>query len=134
MAYSRVDRASFDQGWWGKVARRAADWSGGLPAIGYGWWSWAALAFFGAAGIDHAVMPAPAHRVLWLALAAGAVALGLQDRRSSVTAAGVVAMAGAIGAIIFDLGLGLMAAAGVFAAVAVAALAGGWVLRQRGAA
>lgn len=113
-------------------AARALDLRGeSLGAIGYGWWVWAALAFFAVSGAGPHSPPALVHRIAWLALSGGAIALGLHDRRSAVTAAGVVSLAGAIGAILFDLGLGLMAAAGVFALVAVAALAGGFVLRRR---
>lgn len=99
--------------------------------IAYGWWVWAALGFFAVSGFGPHPPPAIAHRVLWLAASGGVVALGLHDRRTSVAAGGVVSMAGAIAAILFDLGLGLMTAAGVFALVAVLALAGGFALRRR---
>lgn len=97
----------------------------------YGWSVWAALAFLAAAGLDDRTYPALLHRIPWLIVSGGVVALGLQDRKSAVTAAGVVSMAVAMGAILFDLGLGLMAAAGVFAAVALLALAGGFLMRRR---
>jgi uncharacterized protein involved in response to NO len=42
------------------------------------------------------------------------------------TAAGVVGVGAAMAAILLDLGLGLLAASGVFALVAIIALAGGW--------
>ena len=102
-----------------------------VAGIFYGWWAWAALGFFAASGFGPHPPAEVAHRVLWLALAAGVVALGLHDRRTPVAAGGVLAMAGAIAAILFDLGLGLMTAAGVFALVAVVALIAGFALRRR---
>ncbi len=102
-----------------------------VAGVAYGWWVWAALAFFAAAGFGPHPPEALLHRALWLAVAGGVIALGLHDRRTAVTAAGVVAMAGAIAAILGDLGLGLMTAAAVFAMVPLAALAGGFALRRR---
>jgi hypothetical protein len=102
-----------------------------VAGVAYGWWIWAALGFFAASGFGPHAPTALGHRIAWLALAGGVVALGLHDRRPPVTAAGVVSLAAAIAAILFDLGLGLMTAAGVFALVSVAALAGGFALRRR---
>jgi hypothetical protein len=102
-----------------------------VAGVAYGWWVWGALAFFAAGGFGPHPPEALAHRPLWLAAAAAVIALGLHDRRSAVTAAGVVFMAGAIAAILADLGLGLMTAAAVFAVVALVALAGGFALRRR---
>jgi hypothetical protein len=51
-----------------------------------------------------------------------------------VTAGGVLAFFGAVSAILFDLGLGLMSAAGLFLVCSFVALAAGWVLRSRRAA
>lgn len=117
------------------VLAAAARWLDGrgdpMAGAAYGWWVWAALVFFAAAGFGPHPPEALAHRPLWLAAAGGVIALGLHDRRSAVTAAGVVFMAGAIAAILADLGLGLMTAAAVFAVVALVALAGGFALRRR---
>ena len=104
-----------------------------LGGIFYGWWVWAALGFFALSGFGPNPPVELAHRVIWLALSGAAAALGLYDRRPAITAAGAVSLAAAIAAILFDLGLGLMAAAGVFALVAVLALAGGFALRRRAA-
>jgi len=102
-----------------------------VAGVAYGWWVWAALGFFAASGFGPHPPEALLHRALWLAVAGGVIALGLHDRRNVVTAAGVVAMAGAIAAILGDLGLGLMTAAAVFAVVALVALVGGFALRRR---
>lgn len=112
-------------------ARRHADGDDPVAAVVYGWSVWGALGFFAAVGFDDRTYPALLHRVPWLAISGAVVALGLNDRKPAVTAAGVVSMAAAMAVILNDLGMGLMAAAGVFAAVAVAALAGGFLLRRR---
>lgn len=97
----------------------------------YGWLAAAALAYFAAAGFEGALFPALAHRLALLALSAAAVALGRHDRQPGVTLAGVVGLAVAVWAVLQDLGLGLMTAAGLFAVCAVLALGGGWLLRER---
>ena len=102
-----------------------------MAGVAYGWWVWGALIFCAAGGFGPHPPAVLVHRPLWLAVAGGVIALGLHDRRSVVTAAGVVFMAGAIAAILADLGLGLMTAAAVFAVVALVALAGGFALRRR---
>ena len=63
---------------------------------------------------------------------AGAVALGRSDRHPVITTVGVLSLLGAVCTILFDLGLSLMAAAGVFGVAAIVALAAGWTLRTRG--
>lgn len=101
------------------------------PAAGilYGWFAVGALAAFavgGLAGDDLGL----AHRLVWLILAGATVALGLHDRAGPVTAAGVLATIAAVSAILMDLGLGLMTAAGVFAGCAILALVAGGLLRR----
>jgi uncharacterized membrane protein len=96
------------------------------------WCVWAAFAFYAAGGFDEVEGGFRiGHRALWILLSGAAVALGLHDRQPMVTAAGVVAMIGGVCAILFDLGVGLMTAAGLFAACAVAALVAGWFARGR---
>jgi hypothetical protein len=51
-----------------------------------------------------------------------------------LTAAAVLSLLGAVSALLFDLGLGLMTSALVFMACAALAVVGGLVLRRRGAA
>jgi uncharacterized membrane protein len=113
------------------AARALADRNEASAPTLHGWFVFAALAFLAAAGLGEHGFPAPVHRGLWLLVSGGVVALGLHDRRGLVTAIGVLSMIGAGCAILFDLGLGLMSAAGVFAVVAVLALAAGWALRRR---
>lgn len=96
------------------------------------WFVWGALVLFGFAGLDELKGGGLiAHRLGWLIVAGGAITLGLHDRQSMVTAAGVVAMIAAVCTILFDLGLGLMTAAGLFAACAIIALAAGAFARRR---
>ena len=98
----------------------------------YGWAVWGALAFLVSAGIDHMdvgpnMIP---HRLAWLAVAGGAIALGRHDRHALVTAAGVLFLIGAVGALLVDLGVDLLTAAALFFACAIAALIGGLLLRR----
>jgi len=96
------------------------------------WLVWGALLLFAVAGFDELKGAALiAHRAAWLVLAGGAIALGMHDRQSMITAAGVVAMIAAVCTILFDLGLGLMTAAALFGACAVIALVAGFVIRGR---
>lgn len=96
------------------------------------WAVWGGFALFAVGGFDNReALETIAHRAAWLVAAGGAVALGMHDRQSMLTAAGVVAMIAGICAVLFDLGLGLMTAAGLFAACAVVALIAGLVVRGR---
>ena len=102
------------------------------PAAGilYGWLALGALAAFAVGGLAGDGLGL-IHRLAWLILAGAAVALGLHDRTGPVTAAGVLATIAAVSAILMDLGLGLMTAAGVFAGCALLALLAGALLRRR---
>lgn len=106
---------------------------GVTAAVIYNWAVWGALGFFGAAG-SGALLGGVPHRVAWLALGAGAIALGRNDRQGMITAGGVLAFIGAVATLLFDLGLSLLAAAGLFAVCSLVALGGGWALRGRRAA
>jgi hypothetical protein len=57
--------------------------------------------------------------------------LGLNDRQPLVTAAGVISLMAAMAAILFDLGVGLMTAAGVFGTCALVALVTGLLISRR---
>jgi hypothetical protein len=59
------------------------------------------------------------------------VALGRLDRHMLATAIGVLSLIAAISALLADLGLDLMAAAGVFFLCAIAAAIGGLMLRSK---
>jgi len=71
------------------------------------------------------------HRIVWLAASGGVLALGRYDRHGLVTTVGVLSIIGAIWALLSDLGLDLLTAAGVFLLCAIAALVGGLMLRQK---
>ena len=106
---------------------------GVTAAVVYNWAVWGALGFFGAAGSGEVLGGVP-HRAALLLLGSGAIALGRHDRQGMITAGGVLAFIGAVSAVLFDLGLSLLAAAGLFAACSMLALGGGWALRGRKAA
>lgn len=105
-----------------------------FAGVFYGWFTAGALLFFAVAGY----LPwfgeesgGIAHRIAWLAASGAALALGRFDRHGLVTAIGVLSIIAAICAILSDLGLDLLAAAGVFLVCAVAALIGGLLLRNK---
>ncbi|MDP2215047.1 DUF2157 domain-containing protein [Phenylobacterium sp.] len=102
------------------------------PATGvlYGWMCAGALLAFAVAGFSDDTLGL-IHRLAWLILSGAAIALGLHDRAPAVTAVGVLSAIGAVSAILMDLGLGLMTAAGVFAGCALLALAAGALLRRK---
>jgi uncharacterized membrane protein len=110
-----------------------------FAGIFYGWFAAAALLFFAVAGYlpwfgDRESMGAGiAHRIVWLAASGGLLALGRFDRQAMVTTIGVLSMIAAVCALLNDLGLDLLAAAGVFLLCAIAALVGGLMLRKRSA-
>lgn len=111
--------------------RGASDDTGVFPVL-YGWAVWGALAYLVAAGIGGdlrggALIP---HRLVWLAAAGGAVALGRHDRHALITAAGVLFLIGAAMTLLVDLGVNLLTAAGLFFLCALAAMATGLVLRR----
>lgn len=96
------------------------------------WMGWGAFLLFAIGGFDDLSAPEKiAHRAAWLVAATGTLALGMHDRQGMVTAAGVVALIAAIFTILSDLGMGLMTAAGLFGACALAALVAGYVIRGR---
>lgn len=107
-----------------------------FASVFYGWFAWGALALFAIAGYvpisDQTSMNAGIlHRIVWLAASGGLVALGRYDRHNLVTTIGVLSMIGAICALLNDLGLDLLAAAGVFLVCAIAAMVGGLMLRRK---
>jgi len=108
-----------------------------FASVFYGWFSWGALILFAIAGYlpwfgsESSQLAGITHRVIWLGASGGVLALGRYDGHALVSTVGVLSMIGAICALLADLGLDLLAAAGVFLLCAVAALIGGLVLRQR---
>lgn len=103
-----------------------------FASVFYGWFAAGALIFFVIAGY---VADAPGlnilHRLAWLVIAGGMVALGRNDQHNAITTVGVLGLIGAIFALLSDLGLNLLAAAGLFFVAALAALVIGLALRQR---
>jgi len=105
----------------------------------YGWFAAAAILFFAIAGYlpwfgDEAEAAAGlAHRVVWLAVYGGLVALGRFDRHIFVTALGTLSLIAAMMALLSDLGLDLLSAAAVFFVCAIAALVTGLALRRKDA-
>jgi len=107
-----------------------------FAGIFYGWFTWGALIFFAVAGYlpwfgSENGNGGIAHRIVWLGASGGVLALGRYDRHGLVTAVGVLSIIGAICALLSDLGLDLLAAAGVFLICAIAALIGGLALRNK---
>jgi uncharacterized membrane protein len=104
--------------------------AGGAGRRLYGWFVWAALGFLIAAGIDFKTANI-VHRLAVLALSAGLIGLGRFDRHSAVTAAGTLGLLIAIPWLLADLGVDLIAIAGVFLLLALAAIAAAVLLRRR---
>jgi uncharacterized membrane protein len=101
-------------------------------AIAYGWFAACALLAFAAAGLyQSGPVLTLLHRAAWLAASIGLIAMGRKDAHTGVTAVGVVGGLAAVSALMLDLGLDLMLAALVFAALATAALIGMIVLNRR---
>jgi uncharacterized membrane protein len=108
-----------------------------FAGVFYGWFAWAALMFFAIAGYlpwfgdSTSDAGGIVHRIAWLGASSAVLALGRYDSHTLVSTVGVLSLIGAICALLADLGLTLLAAAGVFLLCAVAALIGGLVLRKR---
>ena len=108
-----------------------------FAGVFYGWFAAAALTFFALAGYlpwfgdATSSFAGVAHRLVWLAASGGLLALGRFDRHAMVTAIGVLSMIAAVCALLTDLGLDLLAAAGVFLLCAIAALVAGLMLRRK---
>jgi uncharacterized membrane protein len=108
-----------------------------FASVFYGWFAWGALLFFAIAGYlpwfgdESSDGAGILHRIVWLVASGGVIAIGRHDNHSLVTTIGVLSLIGAICALLGDLGLDLLAAAGVFLLCAIAALVTGLVLRNK---
>jgi len=105
-----------------------------FAGVFYGWFTFAAFVFFAIGGYLPWFGDANggvSHRLIWLTSSGGLIALGRHDHHGMVTAVGVLSLIGAIIALLGDLGLNLMASAGIFLVCAVVALIGGLALRSR---
>jgi uncharacterized membrane protein len=106
-------------------------------AVFHGWFAAGALSFFAVAGYlpffgaEDSLAGKVTHRVLWLSASGALIALGRLDRHMLATAIGVLSLIAAISALLADLGLDLMAAAGVFFLCATAAAIGGLMLPSK---
>jgi uncharacterized membrane protein len=111
-------------------ARWARERFEGPAGVLYGWLVWGALLWFGVAGFDDDLRGV-GHSVAWIALSGAVVGLGRHDRHAGATAAGVVGLFAAGSTLLFNLGVGLMTSAAVFAGSALLALAVAFLLRRR---
>lgn len=108
-----------------------------FAGVFYGWFAAGALLFFAIAGYlpwfgaEGSQLAGILHRVVWLGASGAVLALGRYDSHTLVSAVGVLSMIAAICALLNDLGLDLLAIAGVFMLCAVAAMIGGLLLRKR---
>jgi uncharacterized membrane protein len=108
-----------------------------FSGIFYGWFAAGATLFFGVAGYlpwfgaEGSAASGYAHRIVWLILSGGLIALGRFDRHALVTTVGVLSLICAIVALLADLGLDLLASAGVFMLCAIIAGIAGFVLRRK---
>ncbi|WP_395644401.1 DUF2157 domain-containing protein [Terricaulis sp.] len=108
-----------------------------FSGIFYGWFTAGAVLFFAIMGYlpwfgDAASKLAGiAHRLVWLGISGALIAVGRFDRHILVSSVGVVSMIIAIGALLADLEVDLLASAAVFLVCAVIALVAGLALRNR---
>jgi hypothetical protein len=102
----------------------------GPAGVLYGWFVWGALLWFGVSGLT-GDFKGVAQSLAWMLLSGAVVALGRHDRHAPVTAAGVVSLFAAGATLLFNLGVGLMTSAAVFAGCALVALAVALILRGR---
>ncbi|HVK80614.1 MAG TPA: DUF2157 domain-containing protein [Verrucomicrobiae bacterium] len=107
-----------------------------FSGIFYGWFAAGATFFFAVTGYlpwfgDENGGGGYAHRIIWLILSGGLIALGRFDRHALVTSVGVLSLICAIVALLADLGLDLLASAGVFMLCAIIAGIAGFILRRK---
>lgn len=108
-----------------------------FAGVFYGWFAAGAITFFAIAGYlpwfgDEGSQGAGiAHRLVWLVASGALLVLGRFDRHALVTSIGVLSLIVAVFALLNDLGLDLLAAAGVFLMCAVVAMIAGLALRRR---
>jgi uncharacterized membrane protein len=110
-----------------------------FAGVFFGWFTAGALFFFAIAGYlpwfgGEDSFGGITHRIAWLIASGAVLALGRYDRHSLVTSIGVLSIIAAIWALLSELGLDLLAAAGVFLVCAVIALIAGLALRNKRAA
>lgn len=110
-------------GWIGRN-RMAANLSGGRTLYGHAaWFAVASLLLIGVDADGWGIV----HRGLVLAACAALSSLAARDRHGWAAAAGILGMVAACALLLFDLGLPLLGAAGVFGVGAVLACFGAWI-------
>ena len=108
-----------------------------FSGIFYGWFAAGAMLFFAIAGYlpwfgdEGSAAAGYAHRIVWLIIAGAVLALGRFDRHTLVSTVGVLGLVCAVLALLADLGLDLLASAGVFLLCAIIALIAGLALRRK---
>jgi len=98
----------------------------GIPL---GWSAWHGLFAFGFAGLF--VEPILLHRISWIAISIGVIALVARARQAWALAAGLISLVIACFTMLVDLGLGLGTAAAVFGVAALAVLGIAHLLKRR---
>lgn len=102
---------------------------GAVSADLYGWATAGGLIGFAAWGLGSEAFGV-AHAVMWLALSGAVVALGRNDSQGGITALGVLSLLAAGAALLFNLGVGLLTTAAVFAGCGGVALVVAFLLRR----
>lgn len=110
---------------------QARPWSG-RSSVFFGWAVLAAMGYFVVSGLFELKDGLNiVHRLAWIVVSGGLIALGRTQSHRVVAGIGVLNLMAAIGALLVDLGLDLLTAAGVFGLGALIALGTGYALRRK---
>jgi uncharacterized membrane protein len=108
-----------------------------FAGVFYSWFASGALLFFVIAGYiplfggKDGLLAGAAHRFVWLALSGALLALGRVDRQLALSVVAILSTIAAALALMTDLGLNLLTAAGIFALCAIVAMVAGLALRGK---
>jgi len=109
---------------------QARPWNG-RSSVFFGWAVLAAMGYFVVSGLFELKNGLDiVHRLAWIVVSGGLIALGRMQSHRVVAGIGVLNLMAAIGALLVDLGLDLLTAAGVFGLGALIALGTGYALRR----
>jgi uncharacterized membrane protein len=104
----------------------------GRSGVFFGWAVLAAMGYFVVSGLFELKDGLNIlHRLAWIVVSGGLIAVGRMQNHRVVSGIGVLNLMAAIGALLVDLGLDLLSAAGVFGLGALIALGAGLALRGR---